>query len=628
MSQPWLVGCGSADITGEPWGAGMMGYGMRFQRTTGIHLRQLSRAFVIGDPATGRRLVLVVADIGMFFANVREAVLSRLDAAVLRPEDVLLTATHTHAGPGGFSGYRMYNTTNKGLRWHTFAAVVDGVVASIERALADAAPGRLVFSRGELRDASVNRSPLAFARNPEQDRRHFPAGIDPATTLLRLERDGRLVGVVNWFATHGTSLTNRNTLISGDNKGYAAQAWEASIGSSSLVAAFAQTNAGDMSPNIPDATKGPTDDEVENTRRIGERQLDAAQALAQEPGTEVAGALDTRLSYVDLAGLRVAPESSPDGRAHRTSRAVLGAAFAAGTKEGPGVGFCHEGVDGNPLLSACSRLAFRIRPRVGDAQSPKAMLLPVGALGWAAERVPVQLVRIGPLVLVGLAQELTIVAGLRIRQLVADILGVGLDDVLIQGYANDYAGYVTTPEEYDAQRYEGGHTMFGRWQLPAYLQEISRIAADLRDGRPRASESPPRLRTQSPAPADEPDPTAHCRGVRTPPREVYAPGEVVLAEFSGDDPRGPARDDYLLVERRQDDGWYVVADDADWATTVRWRRDPEEGWVAAVTWRIPLAAAGTHRVAYLDREGTAHPTPEFVVQGVIMYAPSAEALEG
>ncbi len=30
MSQPWLVGCGSADITGEPWGVGMMGYGMRF----------------------------------------------------------------------------------------------------------------------------------------------------------------------------------------------------------------------------------------------------------------------------------------------------------------------------------------------------------------------------------------------------------------------------------------------------------------------------------------------------------------------------------------------------------------------------------------------------------------------
>src|SRR5436853_3018971 len=95
---PSLVGCGRADITGEPWGVGMMGYGMRFQRTTGIHLRQRSRAFVLADAATGRRLAFVVADIGMFFRNVRDEVLRRLDPAVYGPDNVVLTATHTHAG--------------------------------------------------------------------------------------------------------------------------------------------------------------------------------------------------------------------------------------------------------------------------------------------------------------------------------------------------------------------------------------------------------------------------------------------------------------------------------------------------------------------------------------------------
>lgn len=266
--------------------------------------------------------------------------------------------------------------------------------------------------------------------------------------------------MVNWFATHGTSLSNRNLLVSGDNKGYAAHAWEA--GDRGVVAAFAQTNAGDLSPNVPDATRGPTPDDVENTRIIGERQLVAARALAAGPGRQVLGPLETRLSYVDLAGLQVSGAFTPDGRPHRTSPAVLGAAFAAGTKEGPGVSFCHEGVDANPLLSACSRLAYRLRPRVGDAQAPKAMLLPVGALGWAAHQLPVQLVRLGPLVLVGLAQEVIVVAGLRIRRAVAQVLEVPVEDVLVQGYANDYAGYITTPEEYDAQRYEGGHTVFGR----------------------------------------------------------------------------------------------------------------------------------------------------------------------
>ena len=604
----WLVGCGSADITGEPWGAGMMGYGMRHQRTAGIHLRQRSRAFAVVDRSTGRRLVLVVADIGMFFANVREAVLARLD---LPPEELLLTATHTHAGPGGFAGYRMYNTTNKGIRRHTLAALVDGVVASVQQALADAAPGRLVLSRGALHDASVNRSPGAFDRNPAEDRAHFPDRIDPATTVLRLERDGRVVGVVNWFATHGTSLTNRNLLISGDNKGYAAWAWEAA--GPGLVAAFAQTNTGDLSPNVPDATKGPTDDDVENTRIIGSRQLDAARALADEPGTELTGGVETRLSYVDLAGLRVAPECAPDGRPHRLSKAVLGASFAAGTKEGRGLPSLHEGVDANPRVLACSQLLWRFSPGLRDAQAPKAMLLPVGRFGAVADRVPVQLVRLGGLVLVALAQEVTVVAGLRLRQTVAQVLGVPLEDVLVQGYANDYAGYVTTPEEYDAQRYEGGHTMYGRWQLPAYLQEVARVAADLRDGRPSHTAGAPRLKPLKPGPLDDPDPGARCTGVRRQPAPTCPPGGLVEVELAGDDPRGPARAAYFRVEQRSGDGWRTVADDTDWSTTVRWRREDDGEWVAAVSWHVPPAAAGEHRITWVDRDGAEHATDAVAV---------------
>ncbi|MEU6940439.1 neutral/alkaline non-lysosomal ceramidase N-terminal domain-containing protein, partial [Streptomyces rubiginosohelvolus] len=32
---------------------------------------------------------------------------------------------------------------------------------------------------------------------------------------------------------------------------------------------------------------------------------------------------------------------------------------------------------------------------------------------------------------------------------------------LLQGYANAYSQYVTTPEEYDTQNYEGGSTLYG-----------------------------------------------------------------------------------------------------------------------------------------------------------------------
>ena len=606
---PWLVGCGIADVTGEPWRVGMMGYGMRFQRSTGIQLRQKSRAFVLVDRSSNKRLVYVVADIGMFFRNVRDAVLARLDPAVYNENNVVLTATHTHAGVAGFSGYRLYNMTTNGFRPRTFQALVEGVVASIEQAEADLAPGRLLLTGGELRDANVNRSPQAFERNPDSDRAHFPDSIDPATTVLRLERAGRLVGVVNWFATHGTSLNNRNTLISGDNKGYAAYQWESR--EPGLVAAFAQTNAGDMSPNVPNATQGPTDDEVENTRIIGQRQYGAAHALANTDGTEIEGGLDTRMANVNLSRLEVAAAYTGDGQSHRTGRANLGAAFAAGTKEGPGQKPFREGVGANPLLSACCSLSYRLRPSLGDAQKPKALLIPAGRLGWVADVLPVQLVRIGPLVLIALAQEVTIVAGLRLRRVVADVLDVPLETVLVQGYANDYAGYVTTPEEYGAQRYEGGHTMFGRWQLAAYIQEVTQLARDLRDGdaSPTLMHDPVR---RQPRPARKRNDVPYrCTGVATQPAESYLAGGAVEAAFAVAGDGGPLLASYLLVEQREGDEWGRVASDGDWSTTIEWRRD-DGRTTAHATWRTDAETTGTYRMSYADVEKSTT-TREFTV---------------
>ena len=601
---PWLVGAGIADVTGEPWNVGLMGYGMRFQRSTGIHLRQRSRAFVLVDRASGRRLVYVVADIGMFFRNVREAILAELDATMYAADNVVLTATHTHAGVGGYSCYRLYNMTTDGFRPHTYRAIVDGVLESIRRAEADLAPGRLVLARGELHDASVNRSPQSFAQNPQTDRDAFPGGVDPLTTLLRVERDGELVAAINWFATHGTSLTNRNTLVSGDNKGYAAYHWERVVagsdyvGARGLVSAFAQTNAGDMSPNVPDATQGPTHDEFENARVIGTRQFEAAHALAAGNGVEVTGGLDTRLRHVRVAGLDIDPAFTPDGRPHRTGRAVLGAAFAAGTKEGPGASFCHEGVDANPAMYAVSRALYRLRPRIGDSQRPKSMLIPCGMLGWTADVLPIQLVRIGQLVLIAVAQEVTITAGLRLRRAVADVLGTTIDNVLVQGYANDYAGYLTTPEEYDQQRYEGGHTMFGRWQLPAYLQEVTRLAVAMRDDAPADAGT-------TPAPA-KPQKPARVRLPKAKPvapaalADSYPAGATATATTAVADPRGPVRPSYLIIESQRDGTWTRVATDGDWATRLEWHFSDGQ-WTATMTWHIPRdAAPGNYRMSYLD----------------------------
>jgi len=80
---------------------------------------------------------------------------------------------------------------------------------------------------GELLDAGVNRSPSAYLNNPEAERSKYKYNVDKEMTLLKFVDDewGPL-GSFNWFATHGTSMSRTNSLISGDNKGAAARFME------------------------------------------------------------------------------------------------------------------------------------------------------------------------------------------------------------------------------------------------------------------------------------------------------------------------------------------------------------------------------------------------------------------
>ena len=49
-------------------------------------------------------------------------------------------------------------------------AIVNGVVASIQAAHNNMQPGKLYLNSGLLWNASINRSPAAYMRNPEEER--------------------------------------------------------------------------------------------------------------------------------------------------------------------------------------------------------------------------------------------------------------------------------------------------------------------------------------------------------------------------------------------------------------------------------------------------------------------------
>lgn len=591
----------------------MLGYGKTVQRTEGIHTRLRSRAFIFrnGDA----RVLLVIAELPLPAQNVTDEVLRLLAKSYgdnYTAQNTLITTTHTHSGPGGYCGHLLYNLSTSGFRRTTFTAIVDGIIESVRYAHEDLAPAEVTLSHGELRGANINRSPASFDRNPASDREFFPGRVDPLTTLVRIDRGDHTTGAIHFFPTHGTSMTNRNLLISSDNKGFAAYHWERTVsgadylaGQPDFIAAFAQTNAGDMSPHVDGPVGyGPSrsDDELANTRQIGLSQFqDAFEQMGT--GTPIGTEVDSRFTYVDLSNVLVRGEYTPDGHEHRTGRPMIAASMFAGTDEGEGFPGFRQG--SNPFWDKVSSAIYRLSAKVRASQQPKGMVLPAHLLSrlqpFIQEVAPVHLVRVGRLYLIGIPGEPTIVAGLRLRRAVASIVGADLSDVLCVGYCNAYLHYVTTPEEYLEQRYEGGSTLFGRWELPALVQTVAGLAEAMRDGRPVAPGPGPRPRRVSSWLRAGPPDTGSFGAVVAAPEAVYHPGDSVEATFVSAHPNNDVRRNrtFLEVAHLDGDEWVRVADDGDWSTTFRWQRDGRSGSHVTIRWDIPAdAAPGRYRLVH------------------------------
>ncbi|MGC4964115.1 neutral/alkaline ceramidase [Gordonia sp. DT101] len=613
-----LVGCGIADITGAIAGQGMMGYSDADQVAAGLLQRCWARAYIIVDRATGERVVFVTSDIACLFESHHMGLMPRLRqkfGSLYTERNVNLNATHSHASCGGTAWDFAYSLAAYGFKKNSYEAELNGIYTAIVRAHEDLAPGTLSIGHGELHNASRNRSKVAFDLNPGSERKHFPGAIDPKVTVLRFRQGGTDVGAITWFSTHGTSLTDRNRLIAGDNKGYASYRWERTH--PGFVAAFPQTNSGDMTPNLNLVKMhpgGPTSDNKTNCEMIGERQYLAGRTAFDNARPMTRGGVDSIVRYVDMSAVKIDGAYTPEGKPAATTPAMMGAAAAATSTEDnwkSQLPFLKEGTT-NPLVSAFGGdRRPPVSPWIRDMQAPKLILFPLGIMPpapWIPQVVPLQILRIGELVLVAVPAEVTIIAGLRLRTVVADALRTDPDNVLVQGYSNSYTQYVTTPEEYDAQQYEGGETQFGRWTLSAYMQEFHALAAAMASGSPLGRGPAPLNKSGfqpdllPPVPPDRPVAGRAYGDLLTRPAGRYRPGRTAVVEFVGAHPNNRLRTGgtYLEVQRRDGMSWTTVATDNDWETEFHWRRPAGEtqASVVRIVWTIPSSTSGRFRIRY------------------------------
>jgi neutral ceramidase len=632
-----LIGCGSHDITGPAAERGMMGYASPFQKTGGVHMRLQSRAFVIESEASNERLAFVSADLCMISEAIKREVVARLrrtEGDRFTTGNVMISATHTHACPGGYSHHTLYNLSTLGFDHQNFEAIAGGITQSILRAIANWRPGCVKIAAGELSDITKNRSLPAYERNPEAERGLFSSPTDDSMTVLRFEgEDGRELGTINWFAVHGTSLDNRNRLISGDNKGYASYLFErlkTRQDAPAFVAAFAQSNEGDVSPNVYGGPDGRGPDQFISTERSGSRQFESALALYEKAVEEPPPVmLRVRHAFVDMSRVEIGPERSGSIEGARTTPAQIGASMLAGTEDGRGVGW--EGLSRNAVLEWLQRLAtllplivavrpWRLEalaawmrllfPRQIVLRDAKIKVIPTGRFRppWTPGVLPFQLAQIGSLAVAAVPFELTTMAGRRLKRDLSDSLAAaGVTHVAIAGLANAYAGYVTTREEYAAQHYEGASTHFGPWTLAAVQQTFDALSRALLSGEEpdSATEPPPvekLLDYQTAVLTDAAPPGRSLGALRKDAEPVYSRGQRVVVSCWAGHPKNDLRleGSFLSVERREQDGWQEVAGDRDPETRYHWRR-----WLvpflpfstATAEWRIREdAEPGTYRI--------------------------------
>jgi neutral ceramidase len=545
----YLIGTGIYDMTGPAAEVTMGGFAVSEQKTTGISTRLWARAFIVGDGT--RRVVFVSADTWAFDLGAKQELAKKLKSdPELSPfyseKNVCVSATHSHSSVGGYSHYFLYNVPNMGFIRESMFAAVNGVYEAIKRAHRNLQPGRILVNRGELPDTGWSRSEEAYSLNPAEERGRYSQTTDEEMLLLKfVGENGEELGMVNWFAVHPDTIGPENTLISGDTKGHASYLFEKGKNTDyrkdkTFVAAFAQADSGDCSPNIPftqykgsaewaakelgigtgdaesmgfpwyqalgepDITKNPV------LRLVTARQLDEAETLYDSADSPVSGSIDYRHEYVDFRELVVESEGCT------TCPGGMGASYSGGSPgDNPSpfplfpLGITTENITDeeylnyNTLYTLLGGLPFvaqiigfaepqALSPEYKACQAPKPVILPTGLMSLNLKHIPmtpqilpIQILKIGNVSILALPFEITTMAGRRLKnEGLAHLSDTGVNHVATACLANGYASYMATEEEYQAQMYEGAGTFFGPHQLQACLQEIVRLSDAIALGDP------------------------------------------------------------------------------------------------------------------------------------------------
>ena len=553
------AGVATADITPENGGT-TLGYVRPDVTVKGVHTRLMGRVLVLDDGDT--EVALLSTDLA--FALQKDSLVARVKDLGFTHESILYTGTHTHSGPGDLSDWQ-----------------VEQLARAIRKAHAARAPVRAAWGTQRVLDVNRNRSIEAHLANhgldqfygqghAEDDPRGIEHSRDTRLRLLRVDRlDGRpLAGWIH-FPVHLTTSGPDVDIWDTDLAGAATQHLQEAVGAKGFTALYTNGALGDQMPRFDAYSRTAAMDL--HGRRIALKAMRAWRAAGRRLSADVdIGVRWTRSCY---CGQEVEP-------GHSVSDApVWGLPFLGGSEDGASIFHETGSTEGRRLPES--------------AAHPVHGRKIIAAPGAVHERIPeVHVIRVGDRLLLGTPGEPSVEMGRRFEAAVRPHLPSGVREPVVIGLANNYMGYLTTPEEYEMQHYEGGHTVFGIYTSFVVRDSLVALSRALASGQPAPEpDAPPALGGTDPGAFPQGD--AEGAVVEEPAIAVTRLDTVSVA-WSGtaNGVDRPVDRPFVAVERLVRGRWR--ASDSDLGLAFIWR---EEGGSYYARWEVPTSQPpGAHRL--------------------------------
>jgi len=448
------AGAGRSDIT-PPVGIAHAGWGAAtHQRAEGVDMPFYATALFVTDGEL--EIAIVDLDIGVLTneddGSIREEVAK---VSGIMPENLRLSATHTHSGPVNRQSWLDKGMELIGPYWDSLP---ERVANAVNTARHNAKPAHVGVGKGAS-NINVNRRP-ALDNGTLFTGRNWDGVVDEEVGVVAInDTSGAPIATILNFACHPTILGPANKLLSPDYPGYARKVVEQYGGGLCL---FLQGAAGNCGP-----THGFIG-EVAVAQWLGERLgLEAAKVrLEIDPVPRKERLVEVVQSGADLGMYEDEATGEPDN----TLR-VINTTATLPVQDFPSIANAQADFDDAVATlndARANKPEDQVKLAVSNAKRAGFVLGNATRTADGPMGMPVQAMRIGPAALVAIPVEAFCEIGIAVKG------ASPAEQTLFSGYTNGYMGYMPMADNFE----EGGYEVVTTPMAAGAAEETINVCTD------------------------------------------------------------------------------------------------------------------------------------------------------